>query len=63
MRLSVTRLAREYPEDVEQMLEDNMRLASACEARDVDLATALIRSMTRQGRDMVMAEARRLGAH
>jgi DNA-binding GntR family transcriptional regulator len=63
MRLSVTRLAREYPEDVEQMLEDNLRLASACEARDVDLATALIRSMTRQGRDMVMAEARRLGAH
>ena len=63
MRLSVTRLARGYHEDVEQLLEDNLRVAAACEARDVDLATALIRSMTRQGRDMVMAEARRLGGH
>ena len=62
MRLSVTRLTRDYHEDIDQLLEDNLRLAAACEARDVDLATALIRSMTRQGRDMVMAEARRLGA-
>jgi DNA-binding GntR family transcriptional regulator len=63
MRLSVTRLAHDHQEDVEQLLEDNLRVASACEARDVDLATALIRSMTRKGRDMVMAEAWRLGAH
>lgn len=62
MRLSVHRLAGDHDEDVGQLLADNLRLAAACEAQDADLAAALIRSMTRYGRDRVMAEVRRFGA-
>lgn len=59
MRLSVRRVTGGAADDVHQRLADNLRLVAACEARDADLAAALVRSMTRFGRDQVLAEVHR----
>ena len=62
IRLSARRLVEKLEEGIGQLMNDNLRLAAACEARDAELAGALIRSMTRYWRDHVMAEVRHLAA-
>lgn len=59
-RLSVRRLGTTYSDQLAQLLANNLALAGACRDRDPDLAGAMIRSMTRRGRDDVTALASRL---